>query len=131
MGGSGKRSLPMARGIGKNAIGKLRRLRLPLPPPRLTLKGVALAGTLQTKACGLDAVARSQCFTLRADDEGAERDFLGQPPAGHRPARSVLVGTEIGRCAGILRGGHREYLLLCPRVDRRAGIDAGAEAGRA
>ena len=32
MGGSGKRSLPMARGICVNAIGKLRRLRLPLPP---------------------------------------------------------------------------------------------------
>jgi hypothetical protein len=32
MGGSGKRSLPMARGICINTIGKLRRLRLPLPP---------------------------------------------------------------------------------------------------
>ena len=32
MGGSGKRSLPMACGIRVKTIGKLRRLRLPLPP---------------------------------------------------------------------------------------------------
>jgi hypothetical protein len=32
MGGSGKRSLPMAHGTRTNTIGKLRRLRLPLPP---------------------------------------------------------------------------------------------------
>ena len=31
-GGSGKRSLPMVLGMRINAIGKLRRLRLPLPP---------------------------------------------------------------------------------------------------
>jgi hypothetical protein len=32
VGGSGKRSLPMARGMDENASGKLRGLRLPLPP---------------------------------------------------------------------------------------------------
>ncbi len=39
MGGSGKRSLPMARGICVNTIGKLRKLRLPLPPLFVTLTG--------------------------------------------------------------------------------------------
>jgi len=38
MGGIGKRGLPMARGMCVNAIGKLRRLRLPLPPVFVTLK---------------------------------------------------------------------------------------------
>jgi hypothetical protein len=32
MGGSGKRGVPMARGMRVNTIGKLRGLRLPLPP---------------------------------------------------------------------------------------------------
>jgi hypothetical protein len=37
MGGIGKHSLPMARGMYVNAIGKLRRLRLPRPPGRWTI----------------------------------------------------------------------------------------------
>jgi len=40
MDGSGKRSLPMARRICVNTIGKLRKLRLPLPSVFLTLTGV-------------------------------------------------------------------------------------------
>jgi len=37
MGGSGKRSLPMAHGLWGNTIGKLRGLRLPLPPALVAL----------------------------------------------------------------------------------------------
>ncbi len=39
-GGSGKRSLPMVLAVCVRAIGKLRRLRLPLPPETIALQSL-------------------------------------------------------------------------------------------